>query len=124
MWCAYLFVRFELVFNFVLPNFVAAKLAVVNVSGTCERGKNELPPPLFVPAVDVDPGEPFAFFMKLLAELAGLGAEVGGEFCGDIFGLNDNALNDELTTSIGRKHCASGLNVFVTSRSADDVSSE
>lgn len=59
-----------------------------------------------------------------MAELAGLGAEVGGEFCGDVFGLNDNALIDELTASIGRKHCASGLNVFVTSRSADDVSSE
>lgn len=59
-----------------------------------------------------------------MAKLAGLGAEVGGEFCGDVFGLNDSALNDELTASIGRKHCASGLNVFVTSRSADDVSSE
>lgn len=61
-----------------------------------------------------------------MAELAGLGAlaDVGGEFCGDVFGLNDNALNDELTASIGRKHCASGLNVFVTSRSADEVSSE
>lgn len=59
---AYLFVRFELVFNFVLPNFVAAKLAVVNVSGACERGKNELPTPLLVP-FDVEPGEPLAFFM-------------------------------------------------------------
>lgn len=59
-----------------------------------------------------------------LAADAGEGADVGGELCGDDFGLKDNTLMDELTDSIGRKHWASGLNVFVTSRSADVVSSE
>lgn len=53
-----------------------------------------------------------------------LDADVGGEFCGEFFGLKDKAPSDVLTASIGRKHCASGLNVLVTSRSADDVSSE
>lgn len=53
-----------------------------------------------------------------------LDADVGGEFCGEFFGLNDSAPSDVLMASIGRKHCASGLNVLVTSRSADDVSSE
>lgn len=53
-----------------------------------------------------------------------LDAEVGGEFCGEFLGLNDSAPSDVFTASIGRKHCASGLNVLVTSRSADDVSSE
>lgn len=93
----------------------------MNVSGACERGRNELLTPL-LPVFDVEPGEPFDFIK--LPEFAGLGADVGGEFCGEVFGLNDNALSEELTASIGRKHCASGLNVFVTSRSAEDVSSE
>lgn len=62
----HLFVRFEFVFNFVLPNFVAAKLAVVNVSGACERGKNEFPTTLLLPLplpFVCEPGEPFTFFM-------------------------------------------------------------
>lgn len=105
----------------MLPNFVWANVAVVNVSGACVRFKNvEATLVLAVPFVP--------FFGKLLpfvalADEAGDDADVDGELCGDDFGLNDNALIDELTASIGRKHCASGLNVFVTSRSADDVSS-
>lgn len=89
----------------MLPNLVWAKLAVVNVNGACERDKNEftLTLPLALFAFVENPGEPFTFFMYV-PELAGLGADVGGEFCGDVFGLNDNATIDELTASIGRKH--------------------
>lgn len=123
-----------LVFSFVLPNFVWAKVAVVNVNGACDRVKNELPTDVLPPlplelAVETValPGELLGFFVKLpeleLATAAGDGADVGGELCGDDFGLKDNTLIDELTASIGRKHCASGLNVFVTSRSAELVSS-
>lgn len=63
------------------------------------------------------------FLMKLVAA-AGLAADVGGELCGVILGLSDSPLIDVLTASIGRKHCASGLNVLVTSRSAFLVSSK
>lgn len=41
--------------------------------------------------------------MGLVAD-DGEGADVGGELCGDDFGLKDNTLIDELTDSIGRKH--------------------
>lgn len=93
-------------FNFVLPNLVWAKLAVVNINGACERDKNEftLTLPLVLLVFVENPGEPFTFLFMYVAELAGLGAEVGGEFCGDVLGLNDNAAIVELTTSIGRKH--------------------
>lgn len=63
----------EFVFNFVLPNFVWANVAVVNVKGACVRVKNELPievvppvPPVpLVLAVDTAalPGGLFGFFM-------------------------------------------------------------
>lgn len=58
---AYLFVRFEFVFNFVLPNLVAAKLAVVNVSGACERGGTNALPVLFVEPLPWEPGDPLTF---------------------------------------------------------------
>lgn len=48
----------------------------------------------------------------------GLVDDVGDESLGEPFGLKVIPFNDELKISIGRKHCASGLNVDVTSRSA------
>lgn len=48
----------------------------------------------------------------------GLVDEVGDRSLGELLGLNESPLNDELIISIGRKHWASGLNVEVTSRSA------
>lgn len=102
-----LLARFELVFSLVLPNLVWAKVAVVNVSGAWDLGKNELAGAGLVVSV---------------ALKVGLGADVGGEPCGEVFGLRLSALRFVLTASIGRKHCASGLNVFVTSRSADESS--
>jgi hypothetical protein len=48
----------------------------------------------------------------------GLVEEVGDESLGELLGLSVNAFNVELMISMGRKHCASGLNVVVTSRSA------
>lgn len=104
----YLFARFELVFNFVLPNFVCANVAVVNVIDAWDLGKNE-----FVGAGLV--------VMPLFLNV-GLGADVGGEPWGEVFGLKQSPFKLELTVSIGRKHCASGLNVFVTSLSADESS--
>lgn len=82
-------------------------MAVVNVSGAWDRGKKELADAGLVASVALNDG---------------LGADVGGEPCGDVFGLKLKPLKLLLTASIGRKHCASGLNVFVTSRSADKSS--
>ena len=91
----------------MLPNFVWANVAVVKVSGAWDLGKNELAGAGLVVTVDLN---------------VGLGADVGGEPCGDVFGLKLSALKLLLTASIGLKHCASGLKVFVTSRSAEESS--
>lgn len=91
----------------MLPNLVWAKVAVVNVNGAWDRGRNELAGAGLVVTVALN---------------VGLGADVGGEPCGDVFGLKLKLLRFVLTASIGRKHWASGLNVFVTSRSADESS--
>lgn len=103
----YLLARFELVFNLVLPNFVCAKVAVVNVSVAWDLGKNDVAGAGLVVIVVLNDG---------------LGADVGGEPCGDAFGLKLSPERLLLTASIGRKHWASGLNVFVTSRSAEQSS--
>lgn len=108
---AYLLVRFELFFNFVLPNFVCAKVAVVKSTGSCCRPRNVdavVPLPLPVPLVPDG----------LLFLYIGLDDDVGDESFGELFGLKVSPFNVELMISIGRKHCASGLNVVVTSRSA------
>jgi hypothetical protein len=60
--------------------------------------------------------EPFGLLLFLL--YMGLVDEIGDESLGEPFGLNVKPFNDELRISIGRKHCASGLKVVVTSRSA------
>lgn len=104
--CAYLLVRFELFFNFVLPNFVCAKVAVVKRTGSCWRPWN------------VDVLLPLAPDGLLFLLYMGLVDDVGDESLGELFGLNVKPFKDELIISIGRKHCASGLNVEVTSRSA------
>lgn len=95
--------RFELFFNFVLPNFVCAKVAVVNSTGSCCRPRNV--------AVLLAPD-------GLLFLYIGLVDDVGEESLGELFGLSVKPHKDELRISIGRKHCASGLKVVVTSRSA------
>lgn len=100
----YLLLRFELFFNFVLPNFVCANVAVVNRTGSCWRPRNVV----FVPLIPDG----------LLFLYIGLIDDVGDESFGEPFGLNVKPFNDEFNISIGRKHWASGLNVVVTSRSA------
>lgn len=100
---SYLLVRFELFFNFVLPNFVCAKVAVVKRTGSCWRPRN----------VDVLPLAPGLLFLYM-----GLADDVGDESLGEPFGLNVKPFSDELMISMGRKHWASGLKVEVTSRSA------
>lgn len=58
---------------------------------------------------------------KLLAAAVAVGElfdAVDGDPLGDVIGLRQSWLRLLLTASIGRKHCASGLNVLVTSRSA------
>lgn len=87
---AYLLVRFELFFNFVLPNFVCAKVAVVKSTGSCCRPRN-----VDVPELTPD---------GLLFLYMGLVDEVGDESLGELLGLNVNPFNDELIISIGRKH--------------------
>lgn len=100
---AYLLVRFELFFNFVLPNFVCAKVAVVKSTGSCCRPRNVAE--LLAPD-------------GLLFLYIGLVDDVGEESLGELFGLNVKPFKDELRISMGRKHWASGLKVVVTSRSA------
>lgn len=91
----------------MLPNFVCANVAVVNVSVAWDLGKNDAAGAGLVVIVVLNDG---------------LGADVGGEPCGDAFGLKLSPERLLLTASIGRKHWASGLNVFVTSRSAEQSS--
>lgn len=93
--------RLELFFIFVLPNFVFANAAVVNRTGSCCRPRNVL-----------------LLLDGLLLFNMGLVDDVGDKSFGELLGLRESTLNDELIISIGRKHCASGLNVEVTSRSA------
>lgn len=59
--------------------------------------------------------EPFGLLLLLYI---GLVDDIGDESLGEPFGLNVSPFKDELNISIGRKHCASGLKVVVTSRSA------
>lgn len=146
----YLFARFEFVFNFVLPNFVWANVAVVNVRGAWDLCKNAppadgaglvgLPPlpvlpvlPVLLPelllptgtlTVVLKVGLTFTltaitpFLMKV-----GLDSDVGDAVHGgEPFGLKLRPFMLELTASIGWKHCASGLKVFVTSRSFEESS--
>lgn len=87
---AYLLVRFELFFNFVLPNFVCAKVAVVKRTGSCCRPRNV--------AVLLAP-EGLLLFLYI-----GLVDDVGDESLGELLGLNVKPLKDELRISIGRKH--------------------
>lgn len=87
--------RFELFFNFVLPNFVCAKVAVVKSTGSCCRPRN----------VDVDvpaltPPEPEGLEFLYI----GLVEDVGDESLGELLGLNVSPFKDELIISIGRKH--------------------
>jgi len=108
----YLLVRFELFFNFVLPNFVCANVAVVNRTGSCVRPRN------VADVVVDDDVVPPLLPDGLLFLYIGLIDDVGDESFGEPFGLNVKPFKDELNISIGRKHWASGLNVDVTSRSA------
>jgi hypothetical protein len=129
---AYLLVRFELFFNFVLPNFVCANVAVVKSTGSCRPRNVDVvvvldpllppPPPLLPPLPFPFPALPPLPLLPLphglLFLYMGLVDDVGEESLGEPFGLKVMPLSDELKISIGRKHCASGLNVDVTSRSA------
>lgn len=63
---------------------------------------------------DITP--PFGLLLTFL--YMGLVDDIGDESFGEPFGLKVIPFNDELNISIGRKHCASGLKVVVTSRSA------
>lgn len=87
-------------------------MAVVKVSGAWVRGRNEWAP---VPGAGLVVRAPFLN--------VGLPVDASGDPLGDVFGLILSVPKLELTASIGRKHCASGLNVFVTSRSAEEESS-
>lgn len=128
-----------LVFSLVLPNFVWAKVAVVKVSGVVVRGMK----------AGTGDGEPLKELLRVGEGadegddkwLMALGRGwapfcwAGGICCGScaptglLWGLAANGvmlLGDrlrlfmlELTDSMGRKHCASGLKVLVTSRSAE-----
>ena len=100
-------------FNFVLPNFVCAKVAVVKSTGSCCRPRN-------VAVAVADPLLPLLALPDglLFLPYMGLVDEVGDESLGELLGLSVKPFSDELMISMGRKHCASGLNVVVTSRSA------
>ena len=63
---------------------------------------------------ELDP-EPLGLLLFLYI---GLVDDIGDESFGEPFGLKVIPFKDELNISIGRKHCASGLKVVVTSRSA------
>lgn len=90
----------------MLPNFVCAKVAVVKRTGSCCRPWRNVAAVLLVP-------DGLLFLLYI-----GLEEDVGDESLGELLGLSVNPFNDELMISIGRKHCASGLKVVVTSRSA------
>lgn len=120
---SYLLVRFELFFNFVLPNFVCANVAVVKRTGSwCCRGRNvEDVPPVPFPDDEFECWTgPDGLVLDNDSELLyiGLADDVGDASFGDPLGLNVSPFKDEPMISIGRKHCASGLKVVVTSRSA------
>lgn len=122
----HLFARLLLVFSFVLPNLVWAKVAVVNVSGAVDLGMKvgtglgELLNGVGVgddraEAVDVE--EP-AWLFKVLGRAEDNCWLLNGEV--DLFvGMRESPPRLVPTVSIGRKHCASGLNVLVTSLSAE-----
>lgn len=121
-----LFARLLLVFNLVLPNLVCAKVAVVKVSGAVVRGMKAgtgLGEPLNELVMGVGEGadeEPDPWPLCWLLDdplLALLPNELGN---GDVdLGLRLSPPSDVPTASIGLKHWASGLNVLVTSRSAE-----
>lgn len=120
---SYLLVRFELFFNFVLPNFVCANVAVVKRTGSwCCRARNvEDEAPVAFPDDEFECGTgPDGLVLDKDSELLyiGLADDVGDASFGDPLGLNVSPFKDEPMISIGRKHCASGLKVVVTSRSA------
>jgi len=101
-------VRFELLFNFVLPNLVAANEPAVNKTGSRRPRNVELllppPPPLPPPLLGL-----VAALLVLLALLLflykGLVEEIDAVSLGEPLGLlNVSAFIDELMISIGRKH--------------------
>lgn len=112
-------VRFELLFNFVLPNLVAAKEPAVNKTGSRRPRNVELLLPLLGLVVVV------LLVLLLLFLYKGLVEEIDAVSLGEPLGLLKlSAFIDELIISIGRKHWASGLKVVVTSRSAAQLSSD
>lgn len=100
---------------------VCANVAVVKVSGAWDLGRNGV-----VAGAGLVAANNCLLLVRLAPMAAPLAAAVAvgditavdGDPFGVVFGLRQSWLRLLLTASIGRKHCASGLNVFVTSRSA------
>lgn len=89
-------------------------MAVVNVNGACERCKNE--PPL---STAVAAGFGLPLYVGEFDD-----ADRGDEpAMGDVLGLKLKLFMLVFTTSMGRKHWASGLKVLLTSPSAEELSS-
>lgn len=92
-------VRFELLFNFVLPNLVAAKEPAVNKTGSRRPRNVELLLPLLGLVVVV------LLLLLLLFLYKGLVEEIDAVSLGEPLGLlRLSAFIDELIISIGRKH--------------------
>lgn len=92
----------------MLPNFVCANVAVVNRTGS-RLPRN----------VAFFPVDGLVLVVLLLFLYCGLVEEIDAVSLGEPFGLlKVKALIELLIISMGRKHCASGLKVVVTSLSA------
>lgn len=92
-----------LVLSLVLPNLVCAKVAVVKVRGCDGRGRK---------------GAGLGGVLGGAGEAEAEGAALPKGEAG-FWGDSERAAIPLLTASIGRKHCASGLKVLFTSRSAE-----
>lgn len=115
-----LLARLLLVLSLVLPNLVWANVAVVNVRGAAERGRKGGGggAGLGEPLKGVGVGEDCAEDDGGRHPREGRAAANGDEH----LGASPSAPKFDATASMGRKHCASGLKVLVTSLSAEHVS--